>query len=283
MRGTMCRRGGASEALGQWDSRRVPRLCLYLVLYKGYREDVDDSFAIIADIVGSRELPDRSEAQRIFLGVLTRASRGLPLPQPPYATVGDEFQAVAATLGDALALTLRAHLLLPQGHNLRFGIGEGAVVELDDGGGASDPTGAPIQDGPAWWAAREAIDHAHALQDRGRPFARTWLRCSPPGPGSAGADDDAREALVNSLLLLCDHAVWRLQPRQRRIMAGLVLGQRQTEIARAEKVSQQAVSGLARGAGAALLESCRLLEALDGAGPKSGGAGSEAARKGGGR
>lgn len=277
------------------------------MVYKGYRGVVDDSFAIIADIVGSRGLPDRSDAQRTFLEVLGQASQGLSLLQRPYATVGDEFQAVAATLGDALTLTLRVHLLLPQGHDLRFGIGEGAVVELDDGGGASRPTDVPIQDGSAWWAAREAVDHAHALQDRGRSFVRTWLRCPPPRPGSTGstgatgatgADGDAQETIINSLLLLRDHAIWRLQPRQRRIMAGLVLGRRQTEIARAEKVSQQAVSELARGAGAALLESCRLLEALDGAkairgrgsarsngGPahKTGGAAPKTARKGEGR
>nr|WP_306814257.1 SatD family protein [Actinomyces bowdenii] len=254
-------------------------------LYKRYCGGVDASYAIIADIIGSRHLPDRAGAQRTFLAALDRAAQGLGLPRPPYASVGDEFQAVAATLGDALILTLRTHLLLPPGHDLRFGVGQGDAVELD---GARGAAGAPIQDGSAWWAARDAIEHAHALQDRGNLFARTWLRCSPRAPGGRGGREQPggggqaegpgdrglreREAVVNSLLLLRDHAVARLQPRQRRMMAGLILGERQVEIARAEKVSQQAVSDLARGAGAALLESHRLLEGLGatGAAPAGG-------------
>ena len=52
-------------------------------------------YAIIADIVGSRALPDRAQAQQTFIDVLTRAGEGLDLPRSPYATVGDEFQAVA--------------------------------------------------------------------------------------------------------------------------------------------------------------------------------------------
>jgi len=54
---------------------------------------------------------------------LERASEGLALLQAPYPTVGDEFQAVAYTLEDALLLTLRAQLLLPPQLQLRFGIG----------------------------------------------------------------------------------------------------------------------------------------------------------------
>ncbi|RRD29103.1 SatD family protein [Actinomyces bowdenii] len=252
---------------------------------------MDASYAVIADIIGSRHLPDRAEAQRAFLAALDRAARGLNLPRPPYASVGDEFQAVASALGDALALTLRAHLLLPPGLELRFGIGQGDVIEVD---GARGVAGAPIEDGPAWWAARDAIEHAHALQDRGDRYARTWLRCSPRVPGGRRGSERAegredrglreREAVVNSLLLLRDHGIARLQLRQRRMMAGLVLGEKQVEIARAERVSQQAVSDLARGAGAALLESHRLLEGLAAPGAAPGGsARSAGGARGGGR
>ena len=78
-------------------------------------------YAVIADIVGSRTLTNRADAQRIFEAALERASEGLALLQAPYPTVGDEFQAVAYTLEDALLLTLRAQLLLPSQLQLRFG------------------------------------------------------------------------------------------------------------------------------------------------------------------
>ena len=84
-------------------------------------------YAIIADIVGSRTLTNRADAQRIFEAALERASEGLALLQAPYPTVGDEFQAVAYTLEDALLLTLRAQLLLPSQLQLRFGIGAGRI------------------------------------------------------------------------------------------------------------------------------------------------------------
>ena len=73
------------------------------------------SYALIADIIRSRELPDRRRAQHVIYETLDRAAEDLALTQHPYATVGDELQAVSATLTDALALTLRTHLLLPEG------------------------------------------------------------------------------------------------------------------------------------------------------------------------
>ena len=185
------------------------------------------SYALIADIVRSRELPDRRRAQHVIYETLGRAAEGLALTQHPYATVGDELQAVSATLADALALTLRTYLLLPEGLGLRFGIGAGAISEVDDEvvGGSRDAAGRLIQDGSAWWAAREAIDRAHHLQDEGRAFVRTWLRIHPDAArGSQGAGRE-REGLVNSVLILRDQTVFRFQPRQRRMMAGLLMGQ----------------------------------------------------------
>ena len=90
-------------------------------------------YAVIADIVGSRTLTNRAEAQRIYEAALADASEGLALLQAPYPTVGDEFQAVAYTLEDALLLTLRAQLLLPSQLQLRFGIGAGRIEEFSSG------------------------------------------------------------------------------------------------------------------------------------------------------
>lgn len=242
----------------------TPRSSLYSRHYKHYRETVNVSYALIADIVRSRELPDRRRAQHVIYETLDRAAEGLALTQHPYATVGDELQAVSATLTDALALTLRTHLLLPEGLGLRFGIGAGAISEVEGEvvGGSHGAAGRLIQDGSAWWAAREAIERAHHLQDEGRSFVRTWLRIHPDSArGSEGAGRE-REGLVNSVLILRDQTVFRFQPRQRRMMAGLLMGQTQVGVARQEKVSQQAVSDFARGIGSSLLEVQRILDGL---------------------
>ena len=241
---------------------------MYLRHYKHYREAVNASYALIADIIRSRELPDRRRAQRVIHETLGRAAEGLVLTQRPYATVGDELQAVSATLADALALTMRTHLLLPDGLGLRFGIGVGAISEVEGaaGSGAGGASGRPIQDGSAWWAAREAIEKAHHLQDAGRSFIRTWLRIHPDAVGGSGGERSEREGVVNSVLILRDQTIFRFQPRQRRIMAGLLMGVTQIEIARQEKVSQQAVSEFARSAGSSLLEVQKLLDGLSGGG-----------------
>ncbi|PHP51950.1 SatD family protein [Actinomyces ruminis] len=215
---------------------------------------MDVYYAIIADIVGSRRLTDRHAAQAAFTDALTRAAADLVLPQSPIATVGDEFQAVAATLTDALTFTLRVQLLLPEDLSLRFGIGAGRVEMV------SADADAIIQDGSAWWAAREAVEQAHAVQDAGREFCRTWMRMAQDAVVPGGAEEN--EAVVNALLLLRDQAVARLRPRQRRMVAALLAGATQVEVARVEKVSQQAVSDFSRGPGAALIEAQALLDAV---------------------
>lgn len=109
---------------------------MYSGYYKHYREAVKASYALIADIIRSRELPDRRRAQRVIHETLEWAAEGLALTQRPYATVGDELQAVSVTLADALALTMRTHLLLPEGLGLRFGIGVGAISEVEGAAGS---------------------------------------------------------------------------------------------------------------------------------------------------
>ena len=218
-------------------------------------------YAVIADIVGSRDLPDRARAQRIFVDVLARAGEGLNLPRSPYATVGDEFQAVADGLGAALTLTLRTQLLLPGALSLRFGVGAGEVREV----GAAD--GVPVQDGSAWWLAREAIDCAHAAQDAGLDFVRTRVRLDAEasedrvGPAACGTARE-HEQMANAMLTLRDQTVQRMRERPRRLIGHLLMGATQVEAAVAEGVTQSAVSALARGTGAGLLEAHSLLAAV---------------------
>src|SRR6218665_1852972 len=124
--------------------------------------------AIIADIVGSRELEDRDGAQLAPERSLARAGAGSELVEPFHPTVGDEFQAVASDLAAALTATLAARLAFPEGVDCRFGLGLGdtrdiASMRPDD-----------IRDGSAWWRAREAIDTAHRRMDAGRATVRSW-------------------------------------------------------------------------------------------------------------
>lgn len=219
-------------------------------------------YAVIADIVGSRTLTNRADAQRIFEAALEWASEGLALLQAPYPTVGDEFQAVAYTLEDALLLTLRAQLLLPPQLQLRFGIGAGRIEEFASGVHRQAPArgrgaeSAALQDGSAWWAARAAINRAHEVQDASNPFIRTWFMAH----ASVESEFSSHcQTCVNAMLSLRDHSILKLSARHRRITAALLLGKTQVEIARAEKLSQQAISDFARGTGAGLIQSSLII------------------------
>ena len=219
-------------------------------------------YAVIADIVGSRTLTNRADAQRIFEAALERASEGLALLQAPYPTVGDEFQAVAYTLEDALLLTLRAQLLLPSQLQLRFGIGAGRIEEFASGAHRQVPArgrgaeSAALQDGSAWWAARAAINRAHDVQDASNPFIRTWFMAH----ASVESEFSSHcQTCINAMLSLRDHSILKLSARHRRITASLLLGKTQVEIARDEKLSQQAISDFARGTGAGLIQSSLII------------------------
>lgn len=204
---------------------------------------------MIVDIVGSRDLVDRAGAQRAVEDAFARAARRVPLAAPLWATVGDEFQAVAARLADALWTAGVVRLLLPDGVDVRTGIGRGEIRDVAPAGA----TGAPIQDGSAWWAAREAVDEAHARADGDAPYSRTWY---------VGPDEDAAAvALVDAQLVLRDRMIDGMTVTQRAYAGASALGRTQAEIAAERGVSQSAVSqSLRRSGGAALVASLRLLQ-----------------------
>ena len=235
---------------------------MWRVRYKEKCGIVTLGYAVIADIVGSRTLTNRADAQGIFEAALERASEGLALLQAPYPTVGDEFQAVAYTLEDALLLTLRAQLLLPSQLQLRFGIGAGRIEEFASGVHRQVPArgrgaeSAALQHGSAWWAARAAINRAHDVQDASNPFIRTWFMAH----ASVESEFSSHcQTCINAMLSLRDHSILKLSARHRRITASLLLGKTQVEIARAEKLSQQAISDFARGTGAGLIQSSLII------------------------
>src|SRR6476660_2935730 len=143
--------------------------------------------ALIGDIVGSRRVADRSAAHR----AMNRALRDVAADaiDPPAFTVGDEFQGSYPTVGAAIGAALSLRLAVAPGLDVRFGIGWGAVTVLDADAG--------IQDGPGWWAAREAIEWTAAAQQQ--PALAT-VRTAYRRHGETGPDPDA----VNAALLCRD-------------------------------------------------------------------------------
>jgi hypothetical protein len=206
--------------------------------------------AVIADIVDSRLLTDRRAAQSAILAAFAAVDEEAPAVQPFTATVGDEFQAVYSSVGSALEATLLARLALPAGSDCRFGFGLGTVVEVGEG------SSGVIQDGSAWWSAREAIDEAHEREDARTPSLRSWFRAASPQP--------QLESLVNAYLLARDHVVGSMNERSRRLTYGTMTGSIQGELAEAEGITQSAVSqALRRSGGASLIAATeQLVEAL---------------------
>lgn len=199
------------------------------------------TIAIIADIVGSRQLSDRAAAQATLDDTLARVEHDLPLAAHPLtATVGDELQGEYHTLEHALAALLLVRLALPDGLECRFGIGIGPTTTVPSAGGA-------LQDGPGWWAARAAVEELEALERRRAPRARSWIVAAP------GQDEAMRTDLANAYLLARDQLVGAMTERVRRLTYGRCTGVTQKELARREGVTQSAVSQVLSTAGAPAL------------------------------
>lgn len=198
---------------------------------------------LIADIVGSRGIDDRAAAQEAIHEAFAAAHAVVEPDEPAWATVGDEFQAVYRRWQDAVRASLRLAVGLPDGLRVRCGLGEGEIREIEAGARG------PIQDGPGWLYAREAVETAASRQRR-RDEVTSWFV----------GDDPGHAAAVNAHLLLRDHVISRMKARERRICADLLAGGTQSEAAARERISQSAVSqALHRSGAAALVELDRLL------------------------
>lgn len=184
---------------------------------------------LIGDLVGSRELVDRAGAQRRLAEALDEVTGLLDPAQRLETTVGDEFQGAFDDVGTATQAALLVRLAMLPEVDVRCGLGHGEVTVHD---ARSTPL---LQDGPGWWAAREALEE---LARPRRSAARTWF---------AGPDAER----VNAFLLTRDALVDRLGERGLRLLAASLRGATQSDIATAEGISKSAVSQhFARGVGA---------------------------------
>ena len=203
--------------------------------------------ALIGDIVESRRASDRQALHDTVSAVLARVNAGHPVVDPAVITLGDEFQGVYATLGDALtaAFHIRAGL---RPHDVRFGVGRGAIQALDSERG--------IHDGPAYWAARDAIVEAERLAAKAALRTTRTVYRSPK-------DEPAMVAAVNASLTALDHILGSLSPVSWRILEGRLEGLTQKDIAARAGITPSAVSQRVRSDGIGVaMETMRMLGEL---------------------
>jgi hypothetical protein len=193
-------------------------------------------YAVLGDVVDSKRHDARDELQRRVVEAVATVDRMIPGVQPLEVTVGDEFQGAYARLSDAVRATLLIRLVLLPDVDTRYGIGSGPVTVFD-------PDRRPLsQDGPAWWAAREAIERVHRHQQRSarERAVRTWFVAGPPDEGATGASE--LERFVNAHLVCRDALVPRQDERAVTLLRGWLLGRTQDELAAEAGISQSAVS-----------------------------------------
>lgn len=194
--------------------------------------------AVIGDIVGSRRAPSRSALHSRLVETLREVNAATEPSDPLRITVGDEFQGHYRRVGEALSAAFRLQVALLPEIDTRFGIGWGEVTVLD----LEDHT----QDGPGWWAARDAVVEVKRLQAQPglRHVRMRYLR---------GRDDGPAPEAVGAALLCRDHLVGSLDDRSQRILRGLMDGRAQTELAAQEGISPSAVSQRIRSGGLAVV------------------------------
>jgi len=186
-----------------------------------------DPVALIGDVVQSRAQRDRQALHDELEAVLGDTNAAVPALDAAVITVGDEFQGVYRTLGAALAASFRIRVLIHGRADVRFGLGRGSVTTLDRVRG--------IHDGPAYWAARDAITAAEERARRARTRTSRTAYVSP-------VDPPGLQAAVQAALDCLDFMVGSLSTTSRAILGGLMQGLSQHDIAAQQAISPSAVS-----------------------------------------
>lgn len=195
--------------------------------------------ALLGDVVGSRRAADRAAVHRALTGALETANAELDPVTPLWITAGDEYQGGFATVGAALRASLRIRLALAPDVDVRQGIGWGSVTVL-----AAEPR---VEDGPAWWAARAAIEDVAAGQ--GRAASRGLRTAYRLADGADGPDP----AAVNAALIARDQLLAGVDGRGLSVLDAMLAGMSQQQIADRLGVSPSAVSQRVRRQGLAAL------------------------------
>ena len=193
--------------------------------------------ALLGDLVGSRRSEDRADLHARVQRALAEANTRLSPLVPLRLTVGDEYQGGFATVGEAVRATLRLRLALAA--DVRHGIGWGGAELLQD-----DPR---VEDGPAWWVARDAI--VAVEEEAARPASR-WRRTSYRRAEGADGPDPAT---LEAMLILRDRAVADLDDRGLHLLRGLLDGRTQRDLADDLGISASAVSQRVRADGLAAI------------------------------
>lgn len=146
-------------------------------------ESTPTYFALIGDLVSSRSIPAREKFQKQFMQVINTLNACFEpwIASRFTVTVGDEFQGLLADASQICRLmdTVITGLYPVK---VRFGVGIGSIST------AIDPKLSLAADGPAYWAARRAIEYIHDHNDYGS--SRSCLYTS----------DSAQSRLINSAL-----------------------------------------------------------------------------------
>jgi hypothetical protein len=195
------------------------------------------SVTLIGDLIGSRKAADRAALHQRLGAALDSVNRTLHPVTPLRITVGDEYQGTFTTVGAALTASLLVRIALLPDCDVRHGIGVGEVSVLQE-----EPR---VEDGPGWWAARDAIVAVETAEER--PATRL-LRTAYAVATGADAPDPAA---VNAALVLRDQLVGGLSDRSVSVLRGLLSGEAQRDIAASLGISASAVSQRVRGDGLA--------------------------------
>ena len=194
---------------------------------------------LIGDVVRSRAAADRPALHTRLAELLETANDELAPVVPLRITVGDEYQGCFESVGDALHAALWLRLQLAPQAELRHGVGWGNVAVL-----AADPR---IEDGPGWWAAREAIESVKL--EAIRPATRRMRTAYRIADDTDGPDP----AAVNAALMCRDQMIGSVSQRSLRLLRGTLAGRTQAELAEDEGISASAVSQRVRHDGLAVI------------------------------
>ncbi len=184
------------------------------------------SVALIGDVVRSRTRVDRQALHDELSRALADTNAAVEADDDLVITLGDEFQGVYSTLGRALTASFLVRAALHPRTDVRFGIGRGSVTTLDPVRG--------IHDGPAYWAARDAITAAEQRALKAQTRTSRTAYAGPDAPGTVGAVQAALDCL--------DFMVGSMSTTSREILGGLMRGHTQQDLADQAGISASAVS-----------------------------------------